>query len=106
MPGLNEKYWTDRYLKTETGWDTGAVTTPLKTYFDQLPDKSIRILIPGAGNAYEAEYLLNAGFQNVFVCDLSPLPLQNLKKRCPGIPEENLLLGDFFELNNIYFDLI
>ncbi|SHI83533.1 Thiopurine S-methyltransferase (TPMT) [Algibacter luteus] len=52
-----ENYWTQRYNERQTGWDVGKPTTPLKTYIDQLKNKSLKILIPGAGNAYEAEYL-------------------------------------------------
>ncbi len=110
---LDAKYWNDRYLQNDFGWDIGYVSTPLKNYIDQLKNKDLFILIPGAGNAYEAEYLVNKGFTNVFVCDLAPEALQNLKKRCPAIKEENLLLGDFFELNTpaspspgLQFDLI
>jgi hypothetical protein len=45
----------------ETGWDLGQVSPPLKAYIDQLTDKNLRILIPGCGNSYEAEYLLEKG---------------------------------------------
>lgn len=96
---LDAKYWNDRYLQNDFGWDVGYVSTPLKNYFDQLTNKDLFILIPGAGNSYEAEYLVNNGFKNVFVCDLAPEALQNLKKRCPAFKNENLLLCDFFELN-------
>lgn len=102
---LDAEYWSKRYLNNDSGWDTGAVTTPLKTYFDQLCRKDLRILIPGAGNAYEAEYLVNNGFTNVFVCDIAPEPLANLKKRCPDFKAENLLFTDFFKLDQT-FDLI
>ncbi|MFL5728077.1 MAG: methyltransferase domain-containing protein [Cytophagaceae bacterium] len=102
---LNEEYWKGRYLNQEAGWDTGSVTTPLKEYIDQLTDLEIRILIPGCGNGYEAEYLINQGFKNVFVCDLSEVPLKNLHNRCPGIPESHLLKADFFDLD-IRVDLI
>lgn len=96
---LDETYWSQRYQEGETGWDIGYASTPLQTYFDQLHDKNIRILIPGAGNAYEAEYLVQQDFTNVFVCDLSEKPLQNLKTRCPQLKEDQLILGNFFELN-------
>jgi thiopurine S-methyltransferase len=102
---LNEAYWTQRYQNKETGWDLGEPSTPLKEYIEQLSDKSIKILIPGCGNAYEAHYLFEKGFKNVFVIDLSPIPLQNLKKRVPAFPETQLLEGDFFELDD-QFDLI
>ncbi len=98
---LNKNFWNDQYLNGETGWDAGSITTPLKEYFDQLKSKDIFILIPGAGNAYEAEYLVNAGFTNVYVCDFAEEPLKNLARRCPKIKKENLLQCNFFEINNI-----
>ena len=68
---LNLKYWNDLYLNKNDHWDIGAVSTPLKEYFGQLKNKKISILIPGAGNAYEAEYLLKKSFKNVYVCDFA-----------------------------------
>ena len=79
---LNSNYWEGRYKNKETGWDVGKITTPLKTYIDQLEDKTIRILIPGAGNGYEFEYLIQNGFENVFVVDLAVTPLNNIMKSC------------------------
>ena len=38
-------YWEDRYDANLTGWDMGKVSPPLKDYFDQLKDKSLKILI-------------------------------------------------------------
>ncbi|MBK9423429.1 MAG: hypothetical protein IPN54_04770 [Bacteroidetes bacterium] len=50
---FNESYWEERYAKVKQVGMPGEITTPLKEYVDQLKDKSIRILIPGAGNAHE-----------------------------------------------------
>lgn len=102
---LNETFWTDRYRSGEVGWDIGYVSTPLKEYIDQLEDKDLKILIPGGGNSYEAEYLFNKGFSNVSVVDISRIPLDNLLKRVPDFPKENLLHQDFFKLDQTY-DLI
>ena len=87
------------------GWDIGYPSTPIKEYADQLTDKSIQILIPGAGNAYEAEYLWKAGFVNTHILDISEIPLQEFKKRNPDFPEENMHQSDFFEFSG-QFDLI
>jgi methyl halide transferase len=100
-----EAYWSNRYQVQSTGWDIGAPSEPLKTYLDQLADKNLRILIPGAGNAYEAEYLFRQGFKNVFVMDISALPLQNFKERLPDFPQNQLIEANFFEHNGQY-DLI
>jgi thiopurine S-methyltransferase len=95
---LNKDYWETSYSNKQTGWDIGSCSTPLKSYFDQLTDKNLRILIPGAGNAYEAEYLHLLGFKNVLVIDIAKAPLDNLLKRCPNFPKENLIQNDFFKL--------
>lgn len=104
---FNQNFWKKRYQDKETAWDIGAISTPLKTYIDQLEDKTLHILIPGAGNSYEAEYLHNQGFSNVFVLDLASEPLESLRLRCPSFPEAHLIEGDFFELDKVAaFDLI
>jgi methyl halide transferase len=100
-----ENYWTNRYKDQSTGWDIGHPSEPLKAYIDQLADKNIRILIPGAGNAYEAEYLYAQGFTNVFVMDISPIPLQNFIDRNPNFPKEQLIEANFFE-HKAKYDLI
>lgn len=30
-----ESLWTERYINMQTGWDTGSITTPQKTYFER-----------------------------------------------------------------------
>ena len=102
---LSQKAWDHRYLKNDIGWDLGEVSSPLKNYFDQLENKELKILIPGGGNSYEAEYLFNKGFTNVFVIDLSKTALDNIKKRVPNFPSSQLILGNFFDLHDS-FDLI
>lgn len=103
---LNSKYWNKRYLNNDFGWDIGKVSEPLKNYFNQLENKNLVILIPGAGNSYEAEYLHLRGFNNVYVCDFAAFPIQEFKKRCPSFNSSHLLNIDFFLLKNISFDLI
>lgn len=105
MEELNEKYWSKRYEQGQTGWDIGYASTPIKEYVDQLSNKDLKILIPGCGNGHEAAYLWEQGFKNVHVVDLSALPLDDLKKRCPDFPLEQLIHGDFFDLDE-GFDLI
>jgi methyl halide transferase len=100
-----ETYWTNRYKDESTGWDIGYPSTPIKEYIDQLTDKNIRILIPGAGNAYEAEYLYAQGFTNVCVMDISSIPLQNFTQRNSSFPQEQLIEANFFNHKATY-DLI
>ncbi len=98
-------YWSKRYEEERTGWDLGSPSLPLKSYIDQLEDKNLKILIPGAGNAYEAEYLFREGFKNVYVMDISAIPLNAFRKRIPEFPAEQLIKENFFEHEGSY-DLI
>ena len=105
MTKQEEYYWSTRYQEAQTGWDIGAPSLPLVTYINQLTNKDLRILIPGAGNAYEAEYLWTNGFKNVVVLDISDIPLRNVKARLPDFPDNQLAHGNFFEHVGAY-DLI
>ena len=102
---LDKNYWEERYLSGNTPWDIGKISTPIKDYFQSLENKNIRILIPGAGNSYEAEYLFNNGFQNVYVLDFSEEALKKFSKRCPDFPSQQLISENFFSHNGKY-DLI
>ena len=88
-------FWENKYTIKSTRWDVGYISTPLKTYFNQLEDKDISILIPGAGNGYEAEYLYELGFKNVFLLDFASQPLENFSARVPNFPKEHLIKDDF-----------
>ena len=106
MKKLNKDFWEKKYQLGEMGWDIGHISTPLKEYIDQLKDKNLKILIPGAGNAYELLYLLEKGFTNVFVIDIAKQPLENIKNRISDFPRNQLLEGNFFDLELDNFDLI
>lgn len=98
-------YWDLQYKENKTGWDIGYLSTPLKEYIDQITDKSLKVLIPGAGNAYEAEYMHLQGFKNVYVLDISNEALNNFSTRFPDFPKDHIICGDFFEHHDNY-DLI
>lgn len=105
MIELTKEFWENRYQTGETGWNIGYISTPLKEYIDQLTDKSVKILIPGCGNAYEAEYLFKNGFKNIYLIDISPSAITNFSQRVPDFPAEQLICADFFEHQGTY-DLI
>lgn len=100
-------YWNDRWQKGETGWDIGSPSAPLRDFIDTIANKNLRILIPGCGNAYEAEYLHSAGFTNVTIIDFAPLAIESFRERVPAFPADHLICGDFFRLDKKEaFDLI
>ena len=102
---MDEAYWTNRYLDNQTGWNIGYASTPLVQYFNTSLDKNSRILIPGAGSGFEAQYLFNKGYRNAHVLDISSEPLRQFALRNPDFPKENLHQADFFEFEG-KFDCI
>lgn len=105
MIKLTKEYWDNRYIENTARWDVGEISSPIKAYIDQLEDKEITILIPGAGNSYEAEYIHQKGFHNLVVVDISSEAVSNFKSRVPSFPNSHILNEDFFELKG-FFDLI
>ena len=101
MSTLDESYWTNRYHSKTTGWDIGY-TGPLGNILNNLEDKNSVILIPGAGNGYEADYALSLGIANMHVLDFSAPPLENLKKRLSKLKLENIHCTDFFRHEGTY----
>ncbi len=104
---LDANFWDTRWRENQTGWDMGMVSPPIKAYIDSLENKNIRILIPGCGNTYEAEYLLQNGFTNVTVVDISPTLTEKLKKKFAASLNRSIqvICSDFFDLKG-EFDLI
>ena len=70
----------------------------MKKYIDQKLNKDLAILIPGAGNSYEAIYLMEQGFTNITVIDIAPTVIQLLKEKYP-IPHANIYQNDSLKCN-------
>ena len=99
---LDQIYWDNQYQANAVGWDLGQVSPPIKTYIDTINNKEAKILIPGCGNTYEAEYLLQQGFTNVTVIDIAPTLVENLKQKFANNKNITIILGDFFEHHDKY----
>lgn len=102
---MSVDFWEDKWNTSNIGWDLGEVSPPIKQYIDQINDKSIKILIPGCGNGYEVEYLVNNGFTNVHLVEISIGAINSFKSRCPDFPNNRIIHADFFTLDG-QFDLI
>jgi methyl halide transferase len=105
---LNDQYWSQRYETQQTRWDIGKVAPALKAYFDQLNDKNLAILIPGCGNAHEAEYLLEQGFTNITLIDISEVLANVLQEKLKYFAKKGfvkVIHQDFFDHTGSY-DLI
>ena len=102
MEALSEQYWKERYQKQQTGWDLGEVSPPIKTYFDTVENKELKVLIPGCGNGHEGRYLFNEGFKNIHLLDFASEPLETFLLITPGFPKANLHNEDFFSHEGQY----
>lgn len=103
---MNEKkYWDDRWERNETGWDIGYPSPAIVNYLATITDKTIKILIPGCGNAYEAKSLVDMGFKNITLLDISQKAVELVRERFTEFPEVKILCEDFFKHNDLY-DLI
>lgn len=102
---LDANYWNSQYLSNSTGWDLGMPSPPLVNFIDSLNSKDLRVLIPGCGNAYEAEYLLQQGFTNITLVDISADLVKKLHERFAENANIRVVHADFFELKG-EFDVI
>lgn len=105
MKANNPDYWNKRYLANDIPWDAGAVTGPIKAIVDELGDKSLKILVPGAGSGHEVAYLIDKGFTNVTVCEWAPAAAKRLRANVPGLKDTQVMVQDFFQMEGAY-DLI
>jgi len=102
---LDAKFWNHLWKSNLTGWDIGKASPPITAYLDQYDNKDAAILIPGCGNAYEAEYMLENDFTNITLVDISEEAVLRLKKKFKGINQIDILHKDFFKHKGTY-DLI
>ena len=104
---LDKNYWDKRYDDQTASWDIGKPSRPLKEYIDQITNKDIAVLIPGCGNAHEAEYLLQVGFTNITLIDISPVLVSAIEQKLAAYIGKQLhvICDDFFNLQQ-KFDLI
>ena len=99
---LAQNYWEDKWQKQEIGWDIGYASPAITDYFKKNLDKNSKILIPGCGNAYEAEFLLKEGFKDISIVDISPKACEILKEKFKGNKEVKIFCGDFFQHEGKY----
>ena len=102
---LNADFWNNLWEKGYTGWDIGKASPPITEFLETYPNKNARILIPGCGNAYEAQFLVDNGFKNITLLDISSEAVNLLKIRFQNKPQVNVICDDFFNHQGQY-DLI
>jgi SAM-dependent methyltransferase len=104
MTLLDARYWEQRYQEEQTPWDLGCAATPL-THYLKDKNRDLEILIPGAGRAYEAEWLIKEGFTAISVIDFSPKAVADAQARFSESKQVTWIVGDFFRHEG-HYDLI
>ena len=102
---LDAQYWDAQWKSNTIGWDLGVPAPPLVAFMDTIENKEAKILIPGCGNAYEAEYLVSKGFTNITLIDISETASAILNEKFLNQDAVRVLCEDFFELKDS-FDII
>jgi len=100
---MNNYNWEQRYRDQNTPWTLNQVSPPIKAYFDQYKLTG-KILIPGCGTGFEAQYLYDLGY-DVYVLDISQTAIETFKTKFPNFPEDRIYCQDFFDHHQNY-DLI
>jgi SAM-dependent methyltransferase len=102
---LDAQYWDAQWKSNTIGWDLGMPAPPLVSIIDSIENKNVKILIPGCGSAYEAEYLVNNGFTDITLIDISETASCKLKEKFSKNPQIKVVCDDFFKLED-KFDVI
>ncbi len=102
---LMRQFWERHWQDGDTGWDIGYPSPALVEYMDQYENKDAAILIPGCGNAYEAEYLIENDFMDITLLDISATAVEKTKEKFSISPNVDVICADFFAHKGEY-DLI
>ena len=99
---LDGTYWDLQWKSKTTGWDLGEPSPPLVRIIDSIEDNTSAILIPGCGSGYETTYLLEKGFTNITLIDISETACELLSNKFASHPEVHICCEDFFEHRGTY----
>ncbi len=99
---MDENYWTHRWNTGQTGWDMGHASPAICAFAEERIPEDACILIPGAGNAYEGEWLYQHGWKKVHILDIAAPALDRIRRNRPDFPSDQLIHGDFFQHEGEY----
>lgn len=102
---LDANYWEAKWQNLETGWDLGQSCPAIEAYIQHNQNLADKILIPGCGNAYEADFLWNLGYRNITVLDFAPKAADYLREKFNGKEGIEVICENFFDHSGRY-DLI
>lgn len=99
---LDEDFWNTRWQEGATGWDIGIASPAIIDFAEKHFEFSDEVLIPGCGNAYEAERLYALGFKRITLIDIAPALVERLQKKFEKTPEIRVICDDFFNHQGAY----
>lgn len=102
---LDASFWNRCWQSGQTGWDIGHASPPIVRFLENYPNKEATVLIPGCGNAYEAEWMADNGFTDITLLDIAEAAVARLKEKFRDKPQVRIINGDFFQHEGKY-DLI
>lgn len=103
---LDGNYWEQKHASSDTPWCLHRPSPPLTAYFEQVSDKQKSILIPGAGHHYDALWLLNNGFENVTICDISETAITHIKRNIGPSHSIKYIHDDFFNIEETFDTIV
>jgi SAM-dependent methyltransferase len=110
-----EKYWDERYSKSESEfdwfgtWNDPGTEISLKPFVESaLPSQVSEVLNLGCGNSRLAEELLNDGFSSVTSIDISQVAIDKMSQRFRHLPGLTFIKMDLMAMTfvNSSFDFI
>jgi len=96
IPSLDSDYWQNLWVAQRTQWDIGYASPAIIDFMAQYPDKHASVLIPGCGNAYEAQALLDMGYTSLTLLDIAPKAIEILQNRFQDQKGIKILCEDYF----------
>lgn len=102
---LDKDYWENQWQNERTGWDLGQSSPAIEAYIEQHQNVHAKILIPGCGNAHEAEFLWDLGYRDITLLDISPKATKIISQKFENKPGIKVVCEDFFEHHG-HYDLV
>ncbi len=102
---LDQKFWNTLWENKITHWDIGYPSPAITDFMSKYPNKDASVLIPGCGNAYEAEFLVKNGFNDITLIDIAPIAVNYIQEKFANYSQIKIFCEDFFEHDKKY-DLI
>lgn len=87
--------WNDDWVSGTTPWDQGQASAVVMRLAQRLPPRQ-RILVPGAGRAWEVEALADLG-HHVVGLDIAPAAVEVARARIGRRADVELVVGDLFD---------